>query len=79
MVNALVLDATHLASPDPHGPIIDGKDPFKVNVETALSAQGIEVEWVEDWDGYHRNLGEVHCGSNVFRAIPTAKWWEAAR
>lgn len=79
MVNSLVLDATHIASPNPHGPMIDGKDPFKTNVETSLGSRGIEVTWVEDWDGYHRNLGEVHCGSNVWRAIPTAKWWEAAR
>ncbi len=79
MVNALVLDAKHLAAAEPHGPMIDGKDPFKTAVETTLTAQGIEVEWVEDWDAYHRNLGEVHCGSNVFREIPVAKWWEAAR
>jgi len=79
MVNALVLDAKHLAAPNPHGPSIEGKDPFKTNVEGALGAHGIDVSWVEDWDAYHRNLGEVHCGSNVFREIPTAKWWEAAR
>lgn len=79
MVNALVLDPTHIASPDPHGPQIDGKDPFKTNVETSLGEKGVSVSWVEDWDGYHRNLGEVHCGSNVIRAIPATKWWEAAR
>ncbi|MBI2388114.1 MAG: protein-arginine deiminase [Deltaproteobacteria bacterium] len=79
MVNALVLDATHLAAPDPHGPMIEGKDPFQTAVEAALAPHGVSVTWVEDWDGYHRNLGEVHCGSNVMRAIPTAKWWEAAR
>jgi len=79
IVNALVLDATHLAAPEPHGPMIEGKDPFKTSVETSLAVHGIQVSWVEDWDGYHRNLGEVHCGSNVFREIPTAKWWEAAR
>ncbi len=78
-VNALVLDGKHIASPEPHGPMIDGKDPFKTSVETALTARGIVVTWVEDWDDYHRNLGEVHCGSNVWRAIPTTKWWEAAR
>ncbi len=76
IVNALVLDGTHLAAPDPHGPAIDGGDPFKKDVEASLGAHGISVSWVEDWDAYHRNLGEVHCGSNVFRAIPTAKWWE---
>ena len=79
VVNALVLDGTHIAAPDPHGPLLEGKDPFKTNVETSLAAHGVSVSWVEDWDAYHRNDGEVHCGSNVFRAIPTAKWWEVAR
>lgn len=79
MVNALVLDGTHIAAPDPHGPLLEGKDPFKTNVETSLGAHGVSVSWVEDWDAYHRNDGEVHCGSNVFRAVPTTKWWEGAR
>lgn len=79
IVNALVLDGTHIAAPDPHGPAIDGGDPFKKDVEASLAAHGISVSWVEDWDAYHRNLGEVHCGSNVFRAIPSAKWWEAVK
>jgi protein-arginine deiminase len=79
MVNALVLDGTHVAMADPHGPLIDGKDPFKAKVETTLKGVGVTVSWVEDWDNYHRNGGEVHCGSNVFRAIPDAKWWEVKR
>lgn len=79
MVNGIWLDATHYAAPDPHGPLVDGKDILKTAVEQALSPYGVKVSWVEDWDTYHRNAGEVHCGSNVFRAIPSAKWWEAAR
>lgn len=79
MVNGIWIDPTHFASPDPHGPVIDGKDIMKDVVEKNLAPYGVKVSWVEDWDTYHRNAGEVHCGSNVFRAIPSAKWWEASR
>ncbi|MBX3214179.1 MAG: hypothetical protein KF850_19245 [Labilithrix sp.] len=26
-----------------------------------------------------RNLGEVHCGTNATRRVPTTKWWESGR
>lgn len=78
-VNGVFLSDTHYASPDPHGPVIDGKDIFKVQLEEALKPLGITVEWVEDWDGYHALEGEVHCGSNSARRIPEVKWWETGR
>lgn len=78
-VNGILLDATHFAAPDPHGPVVDGKDIMKVQLEAALGEKGVQVTWVEDWDDYHRNFGEVHCGSNVIRTIPSAKWWEAGK
>ena len=40
---------------------------------------GIKVDWVENWDGYHRLLGEVHCGTNATRKIPDVRWWETGR
>jgi protein-arginine deiminase len=68
------------ASPDPHGPVIGGKDIFKSIVETRLAAHGIQTMWVEDWDLYHMGIGEVHCGSNTQRKVPTnVKWWETGR
>lgn len=78
-VNGVLLSPTSFASPAPHGPMIDGADPFKTQLETALGAKGVKVSWVEDWDLYHRLEGEVHCGSNVFREIPTTPWWEVAK
>jgi protein-arginine deiminase len=78
-VNGVLLDPTHFVSPAPHGPMIDGKDPFETQLETALGEKGVTVSWVEDWDLYHRLEGEVHCGSNVFREIPTTPWWEVAK
>ena len=36
-------------------------------------------QWlVGNWDVYHRNLGEVHCGTNVSRRLD-ARWWESGR
>ncbi len=78
-VNGVLLTDKVFASPDPHGPVIDGKDIFKTQLENALAPFGVSVAWVEDWYLYHINAGEVHCGSNSMRAIPEARWWESGR
>jgi protein-arginine deiminase len=52
---------------------------MKSQFEEALAAIDYEVHWVEDWDLYHRMLGEVHCGSNAKRALPSVNWWETGR
>lgn len=78
-VNGLYLASNRFAAPDPHGPVIDGKDMFKEALSVPLAKIGITVDWVEDWDAYHRNFGEVHCASNTSRQIPTARWWESGR
>jgi protein-arginine deiminase len=78
-LNGIYLSDGVFAAPDPHGPVIDGKDIFKAQLESALAAHGISVKWVEDWDLYHTQSGEVHCGSNTLRSTPEAKWWESGR
>ena len=78
-VNGLHVEKGHFYPPDPHGPVIDGKDLMKSQFEEALAAIDYEVHWVEDWDLYHRMLGEVHCGSNAKRALPSVNWWETGR
>lgn len=78
-VNGIYLSETHFGAPDPHGPTIGGKDIFKEAVSEPLAKIGITVDWIEDWDGYHRVLGEVHCGSNTTRKVPDARWWESGR
>jgi protein-arginine deiminase len=54
-------------------------DIFKEQLEEALAPHGITVHWVEDWNLYHRLEGEIHCGSNNARHIPSVKWWETGR
>ena len=77
--NGILLDSQNFAPPEPHGPTIGGADIFKVQLEEELAPHGISVRWTEDWDLYHRLLGEVHCGTNATRQIPDYKWWESGR
>lgn len=78
-VNGVWISPTVFGPPDPHGPIINGKDLFKAQLEAALAPYQVQVRWVEDWDLYHLGHGEVHCGSNAARELPAARWWEGGR
>jgi len=78
--NSTVLADGHFAAPETHGPIIDGKDIFKQQLIDLFAAHNITVHFVENWHLYHALGGEVHCGTNALRAIPTnVKWWETGR
>ncbi len=74
-VNGIYLSDTVFGAPDPHGPTINGVDIFQDDMEDVLAPYGVSVSWIEDWDLYHRLDGEVHCGTNVTRAIPSNPWW----
>jgi len=75
-VNGIYLSDSVFAAPDPHGPVINGADIFKTQMTDALQPFGVNVSWIEDWDLYHRLLGEVHCGTNATRQV-VSKWWES--
>jgi protein-arginine deiminase len=49
-------------------------DPY-IDMFTDLLPEGITPHWVNDWEWYHVQLGEVHCGSNIKRTI-IQNWWE---
>jgi protein-arginine deiminase len=77
-VNGVYLSDAHFGSPKPHGPVIDGKDIFEVQMSEAFAKVGITVHYIENWDLYHRLSGEVHCGTNAIRKVsPDEKWWES--
>ncbi len=78
-VNGVMISPTVFAPPDPHGPVINGKDLFKAHLEAALAVHNIQLHWVEDWNLYHLLSGEVHCGSNAARVLPATNWWETGR
>ena len=73
-VNGIVL-GNRFAAPKAHSAIVEGKDIVQKAFEDALVPRGMVVDWVEDWDTYHINLGEVHCGSNVRRTPPAKPFW----
>jgi protein-arginine deiminase len=86
-VNALVM-GDHIAMADPFGPVIEGADHFKKDLEERLGTamnklgsegQGLVVHWVDDWTGYHINLGEVHCATNPEGPPPAKLWWTVVR
>jgi len=79
-VNSTVIGDGHFAAPEPHGPVIGGVDIFKQQMTKEFAKHSFTVHWIENWNLYHRLLGEVHCGTNALRSVPTnAKWWEAGR
>ena len=77
-VNYAYVGPTTIAAPKTHGPVINGVDIFAKQMQDAFAPYGITVKWVENWDLYHRLMGEVHCGSNADRAV-TTKWWESGK
>ncbi len=53
--------------PKPYGPQDNGSDVLESDVRGSS---------VDDWDYYHTNAGEVHCGTNAKRSISITNWWE---
>jgi len=58
-------------------------DLFEACVQVLLEDIGLTVHWVDDWETYHRQFGEIHCGTNVVRTPPEAApgysgpyWWD---
>ncbi len=87
-VNCLVI-GNHAMIPKPFGIIIEGVDMFEKDLLDRLGTNkhalgsdgnGMKIKYVDDWYGYHINLGEVHCGTNPEMG-PSAKlsWWDIVR
>ena len=75
MVNMLVLKQ-HLAIPKPFGPRIDAQCQFEAYVKGVLEPLSLVCHFIDDWDTYFRDGGEIHCGTNSSRQPFTQKWWE---
>lgn len=79
IVNGQPLSDRVFAAPDPHGPLVSGRDVFKRQAEQAFGRVGVRVHWVEDFQYLHLNGGEVHCGTNLLRTVGTGTpWWKAS-
>lgn len=78
MVNMIVLDS-HLAIPKPFGPHLNGVCQLEVAVRSQLEPLGLTCHFIDDWDAYFRNFGELHCGTNVVRRPFDYPWWHCPR
>ncbi|ONI87051.1 hypothetical protein ALI144C_10490 [Actinosynnema sp. ALI-1.44] len=74
--NGLSVTPQRFAAPDPHGPVVDGRDVFRDVTEKALRRNGVAVSWVEDFFWAHLGKGEVHCATNAWRDTGSGRWWE---
>lgn len=72
MVNSLQVGKT-LIVPDPHGPLVDGKDVLLGAVKDRLEPLGCKIVAIDDFYPYHRYGGEVHCGTNATRRRVTPR------
>lgn len=75
MVNMLVLQE-HLAIPKPFGPQVNDQCQFEAYVKEVLELLGLNCYFIDDWDTYFRDGGEIHCGTNTSRQPFEQKWWE---
>lgn len=86
--NSLVV-GNYIGIPKPYGPVIGGVDIFEADLSDRLGSaenglgsdgQGLEIEFVPDWEWYHALSGEVHCGSNIDGPVPaTETWWKVLK
>ena len=74
MVNMIVL-GKHLGIAKPYGPKVQGKCQFEAYVEDVLGKHGLVCHFLDDFEVYFREFGDVHCGTNVRRQPFTEKWW----
>jgi protein-arginine deiminase len=74
-VNGIVLGRDRYLAPDPHGPLIGGKDIFREAIGAAYRGAGLTPRYIDDWYTYHVGEGEVHCGTNTLRDARGATWW----
>jgi protein-arginine deiminase len=49
---------------------------FEDYIKATLEPLGQEPVFIDDWERYHLQAGEVHCGSNMRRQPFARKWWE---
>ncbi|KAI6765648.1 hypothetical protein HG530_006718 [Fusarium avenaceum] len=70
-VNGLVMTDSKVLAPNPWGPVIGSKDIFATAVSQVYANVGYNVTFQDDWFSHFKGQGDVHCGSNSWRAIDT--------
>ena len=76
----VVVSGNTVVAGDPYGPVVNyagaGNQPILTNYDTAMfnKAGYNNIVWA-DTRYYHDGKGDIHCGTNVQRVIPTYNWW----
>jgi hypothetical protein len=82
MANLIISDVdgqptAFLADPFLRSDLADQSQDPMIEEVRARMPESLDLVFLDDWDVYHMGLGEVHCGSNVYRQAPQS-WWEDA-
>ena len=67
-VNGVTLGARYL-SPRLFGPVADGVDLLEEDLRRSLGGTGVACVFLDCFDGYSVNDGQIHCGTNVLRTV----------
>ncbi|MBW3085251.1 hypothetical protein KEM60_01448 [Austwickia sp. TVS 96-490-7B] len=72
-VNGIVMGDDTAIIPFQYGPEVgkDKKNIFGDAVKAAYTAAGLRITTVVDKNVYYVGGGDIHCGTNTFRAVPT--------
>lgn len=73
-INSVVLTDSMVLAAKQWGPIVHGVDILEEAVIEAYGKVGFNVTFQDNWYTHHLGLGQVHCGSNVWREADV-KWW----
>lgn len=78
-----VVDGPTVISGKAYGPTVNwsGKgasDLYQAYADAAFRKVGYTQVLYADSRFYHDSAGNLHCGTNVVRALPAGKWWEVA-
>ena len=69
----------HLVMARPFGPVLNGVDQVEAEVRRRFATLGYtpgQLHFIDDFESYHMQMGEVHCGTNSRRRAPATPWWE---
>ncbi|KAF3856692.1 hypothetical protein F7725_017415 [Dissostichus mawsoni] len=55
--------------------MVNGRCALEVEMCSLMEGLGLSCTFIDDFASYHKQLGEVHCGSNVRREPFDFKWW----
>jgi len=74
MVNSLIAGGKIIIAKPFGSKNSSGQDIFEEEAKARITS--LPEVFIDDWDTYHAQDGEIHCGTNVKRTPPATNWWE---